>query len=109
MSVQFYPNQGGCQITAPGFYNSFQTWATYAQTYGNPNMKILVGVPAAANAAGSGYMSTSKLAPILSTVYSQSPKQFGGLMLWNLEFAKSNTDEPYDYNCYKMVKNMISK
>jgi chitinase len=103
LTVQFYPNQGGCQITASGFESSFQTWASWAQTYGK---KVMVGVPSAPGAAAAGYLSTAQLQPILANLYATYPNQFGGVMFWNTEFAISNPDEPYDYNTYNILQSL---
>jgi len=101
LSVQFYPNQGGCQITASGFLSSYKTWEQWAYTKGNSDAKVLVGVPAALNAAGAGYESTSALYSSLSPIFRNS--KFGGVMIWDVEFAKSNPSERFDYNLAKIL------
>jgi chitinase len=60
---------------------NFETWQNWASTSSpNKNVKVYVGVPAASDAAGSGYISPSALQTIISSV-SSSPN-FGGIMMW---------------------------
>jgi hypothetical protein len=100
-SIQFYPTQGGCQITASGFQDSFATWANWTIYYGNTNAKVYVGVPAAQSAAGAGYLPSANLTAQLKPLFSNP--RFGGVMLWNVEYAYSNPDENYGQNVFDLL------
>lgn len=52
----------------------------------NKNVKVYIGAPASSTAAGSGYVSASTLASIISQTKSQYTS-FGGVMLWDASQA----------------------
>ncbi|PVH96330.1 glycoside hydrolase family 18 protein [Periconia macrospinosa] len=92
INVQFYNNYCGVQSFVSGQdpQNNFNIaqWDSYAKASKNPATKILVGVPAAQRAAGSGYISASQLAPVLQ--YSARYSSFGGVMMWDASQAWNN-------------------
>ncbi|AJV77564.1 Cts1p [Saccharomyces cerevisiae YJM453] len=90
--IQFYNNY--CSVS--GQFN-WDTWLTYAQTVSpNKNIKLFLGLPGSASAAGSGYISdTSLLESTIADIASSS--SFGGIALWDASQAFSNelNGEPY--------------
>ena len=91
--VQFYNNYCGVNTfvssSDPGDFN-LNTWDTWATTVSlNPDVKVFVGVPAAASAAGSGYVSSTTLAEIIQ--YSKQFSSFGGVMMWDASQAYENS------------------
>ena len=65
------------------------TWDNWAKTQSkNPNVKVLLGVPASPSAAGSGYASPSTLSGIIS--YCKTFSSFGGVMMWDASQAYAN-------------------
>ena len=52
----------------------------------NKNVKVYIGAPASSTAAGSGYVSASTLATIISQTKS-AYSSFGGVMLWDASQA----------------------
>lgn len=97
------------------FYNNFcnvdkqfnwDTWLNYAETVSpNSNIKIYLGLPGAASAAGSGYISDLSL--IKSTVQTMASSQnFGGIMLWDASQGFTNTvdDATYVAQMKKILK-----
>lgn len=93
VNVQFYNNYCGVnsyvagQTTQNNF--NFAQWDTYAKGSKNPSVKILLGVPAAQRAAGSGYLPASQLAPVIR--YSAGFSSFGGVMMWDASQAFTNS------------------
>ena len=90
--VQFYNNYCGLQsfvsASNPGSYN-FNTWQNWAKTVSaNPNVKVMIGAPAAPTAAGSGYVDSGKLAAIIK--YTKQFSAFGGVMFWDMSQAYTN-------------------
>ncbi|KAH9853066.1 class III chitinase [Lenzites betulinus] len=88
--VQFYNNPCGLQVfnSASGF--NFGIWDIWARTISpNPNVKVYVGAPAAALAAGGGYQDAATLANILQTTRNRFPS-FGGVMMWDASQAYEN-------------------
>ncbi|SPQ20314.1 b76e6f3b-b6a5-4e39-b50b-6219e976e43b [Thermothielavioides terrestris] len=85
VSVQFYNNYCGATsyvsgAGGPGNFN-FETWDNWAKTVSpNPNVKVLLGLPGSATAAGSGYVSGQQLTNVID--YSRGFSSFGGVMLW---------------------------
>jgi chitinase len=91
--VQFYNNYCGLQSFVPGSSTqnnfNFATWDNWAKTVSlNKNVKIMLGVPGSATAAGSGYASGSALANIIS--YSKTFSSFGGVMIWDMSQVWAN-------------------
>lgn len=99
--IQFYNNY--CSVC--GQFN-WDTWLTYAQTISpNKNIKLFLGLPGSASAAGSGYISdTSLLESIIADIASSS--SFGGIALWDASQAFSNelNGEPY----VEILKNLLT-
>lgn len=91
--VQFYNNGCGLQNFTYGSESqrafNFELWDKWAKTTSkNPAVKILLGVPAAETAAGSGFKDGSDLDRIIE--YSQKFDSFGGVMMWDVNQAYSN-------------------
>ena len=91
--VQFYNNYCGTQSYVAGASTqnnfNFATWDNWAKTKSaNPNVKVLLGVPANTGAAGSGYQTPSNLAPIIK--YCKQFSSFGGVMMWDMSQAYAN-------------------
>ncbi|CAI4046672.1 chitinase SKDI_12G3180 [Saccharomyces kudriavzevii IFO 1802] len=90
--IQFYNNYCGVS----GQFN-WDTWLNYAQTISpNRDIKLFLGLPGSASAAGSGYISdTSILESTIAEITSSS--SFGGIALWDASQAFSNqlNGEPY--------------
>ena len=99
--IQFYNNY--CSVS--GQFN-WDTWLTYAQTVSpNKNIKLFLGLPGSASAAGSGYISdTSLLESTIADIASSS--SFGGITLWDASQAFSNelNGEPY----VEILKNLLT-
>lgn len=99
--IQFYNNY--CSVS--GQFN-WDTWLTYAQTVSpNKNIKLFLGLPGSASAAGSGYISdTSLLESTIADIASSS--SFGGIALWDASQAFSNelNGEPY----VEILKNLLT-
>ncbi|KAI5924004.1 putative class III chitinase [Camillea tinctor] len=93
IQIQFYNNYCGVNAFTPGSttqnnYN-FETWDTWAkQTSKNPNVKILMGVPASSTAAGTGYVDAATLGPIIQ--YNKQFSSFGGVMMWDMSQLYGN-------------------
>ncbi|KAJ4385667.1 Chitinase 2 [Gnomoniopsis smithogilvyi] len=94
IQVQFYNNYCGVNSFVPGSttqnnYN-FDTWDTWAKTVSlNPNVKVLMGIPANTGAAGSGYTTGSTLEAAIQ--YSETFSSFGGVMMWDMSQLYENT------------------
>lgn len=91
--VQFYNNYCGIQSFVAGSsiqYNfNFDTWDTWAKTVSlNPNVKVMLGIPANAG-AGAGYANGAALANVIA--YSKSFSSFGGVMMWDMSQLYANT------------------
>ena len=91
--VQFYNNYCGIQAFVPGAAAqsnfNFDVWDTWAKTASkNPNVKVLLGVPAGQTAAGSGYLGVDKLAVVID--YCKTFDSFGGVMAWDISQAYAN-------------------
>lgn len=89
--VQFYNNNCGLD-KYPSKFN-FATWANWAKTISiNPNAKVLIGAPASAASAGSGYVPASTLKTISDAMAIQFPSIYGGIMLWEAGTAQMNNN-----------------
>lgn len=92
VQVQFYNNYCGVSSFVVGAssqssYN-FDTWDDWAKDgSANPNVKILVGIPANTG-AGAGYTSGNVLQAALA--YSQGFASFGGVMMWDMSQLYKN-------------------
>ncbi|KAJ4877518.1 Acidic endochitinase [Raphanus sativus] len=77
--VQFY-NNAPCQYTSDNTKSLFDSWNTWTTSI--TAQKIFIGLPAAPQAAGSGYIPPDILiAQILPTV--KESEKYGGIMLWS--------------------------
>lgn len=90
--VQFYNNFCGVDNfdsdPSVSKYN-FEEWDNWAKTVSqNPNVKVLVGVPADTTAASTGYVPADKLAEVIE--YSKKYDSFGGVMMWDATQAEAN-------------------
>lgn len=91
--VQFYNNW--CQTTnfqagsATQNAFNFDVWDKWAKTSPNPNVKVFLGIPANAGAAGSGYASGSQLQAAIA--YSKQYTNFGGVMMWDMSQLYANS------------------
>ncbi|KAJ0098808.1 hypothetical protein Patl1_20278 [Pistacia atlantica] len=83
--VQFY-NNGPCQYSSSaGTKNLIASWKKWNSSL--EGGKLFLGLPAARNAAGSGYVPpkvlTSQILPVIKKY-----KKYGGVMLWSKYFDK---------------------
>ncbi|KAF9442452.1 carbohydrate-binding module family 5 protein [Macrolepiota fuliginosa MF-IS2] len=86
--VQFYNNYCGLN-NYPDQFN-FGTWDTWAKTKSpNKDVKVYIGAPASATAAGSGYVDAKTLINIALDTRSKY-SSFGGVMLWDASQAVAN-------------------
>lgn len=82
-------------------YNSasqwnFGIWDIWARTISpNKNVKVYIGAPASASAAGGGYVPASTLSNIAVTTRNNFPS-FGGVMFWG-ESIFMNSYKPFTY------------
>jgi chitinase len=66
---------------------NYAAWDTWARTQSpNKDVRIFVGVPASASAAGSGYVAPAALADIVQQTRAQYAS-FGGVMYWDASQA----------------------
>ncbi|KAI9717971.1 MAG: hypothetical protein M1828_007007 [Chrysothrix sp. TS-e1954] len=91
--VQFYNNYCGLQSFQKGATRqasfNFDVWDSWATNVSkNPDVKVMLGVPGSATAAGSGYTSLSELTPIMD--YCKRFRSFGGVMVWDASQAFQN-------------------
>ncbi|KAI7891555.1 class III chitinase [Mucor mucedo] len=88
--VQFYNNPCGLQnYNSPSQWN-FGTWDIWARTISpNPDVKIYIGAPASASAAGGGYVPADTLLKIALATRAAFPS-FGGVMFWDASQAHKN-------------------
>ncbi|KAM3431580.1 hypothetical protein NHJ13734_007236 [Beauveria thailandica] len=90
--IQFYNNWCGVSnfkedgSTQNAF--NFDVWDKWAHGSKNPNVKLLLGIPAA-QGAGGGYTRGSKLKAAIN--YSQKYSSFGGVMMWDMSQLYSNS------------------
>ncbi|KAF2009434.1 glycoside hydrolase family 18 protein [Aaosphaeria arxii CBS 175.79] len=92
LNVQFYNNGCGASSYVPGqeqqWNFNFDQWDTWAKSASkNPNVKVLLGVPANTG-AGRGYLTPSALAPVIQ--YSSKYSSFAGVMMWDASQAWQN-------------------
>ncbi|KAI7228724.1 hypothetical protein KC330_g7779 [Hortaea werneckii] len=93
--IQFYNNYCGVNSFVPGSTEqanfNFETWTNWARTVSaNPDVKILLGVPANTGAAGTGYLPVSSLGPIIA--YCKRFPSFAGVMMWDASQAYANIE-----------------
>lgn len=90
--IQFYNNYCGINSFVQGAaeqsaYN-FNTWDQWAATTSlNPNVKVLLGIPANTGAGG-GYTDGAKLAEAIE--YTKQYSSFGGVMMWDMSQLYAN-------------------
>jgi len=91
--VQFYNNYCGLNYYSQGAFN-FDTWGNWAQTISvNPNVKVFIGAPASANAAGIGYVPLATLETISNAVLAGAyANVYGGIMLWDTSNSDHNNN-----------------
>lgn len=94
INIQFYNNYCGSQSYVAGSNTQnnfdFNTWDNWAKTVSlNPNVKLMLGVPAGQTAAGSGYESASQLQAEIN--YVKTFSSFGGIMMWDASQAYANS------------------
>jgi chitinase len=92
--VQFYNNYCGLNSFTTGSTTqnnfNFDTWDNWAKTESlNPNVKVMLGIPANTGAAGSGYETGTTLADIIA--YCKSFSSFGGVMMWDMTQLYANS------------------
>ncbi|KAL7821599.1 family 18 glycoside hydrolase [Trichoderma aethiopicum] len=92
VQIQFYNNPCGVNAFTPGAeqqnnYN-YQTWEDWAKTSPNPNVKLLVGIPAGPS-AGHGYVSGEQLKSVFE--YSKQFDTFAGAMMWDMSQLYQNS------------------
>lgn len=90
--IQFYNNYCGVQSFVPGSAEqtnfNIQTWDDWAaSTSLNPDVKVLVGIPAN-EGAGAGYTEGETLSGAIE--YSKSYASFGGIMMWDMSQLYAN-------------------
>jgi chitinase len=92
IQIQFYNNYCGVSSFVVGAseqpsynLNTWDSWASIRSA--NPNVKILVGIPANTG-AGAGYTSGNVLQAAIS--YSQGFGSFGGVMMWDMSQLYQN-------------------
>ncbi|SMN21258.1 similar to Saccharomyces cerevisiae YLR286C CTS1 Endochitinase, required for cell separation after mitosis [Maudiozyma saulgeensis] len=90
--IQFYNNY--CNVEAT--FN-WDTWVNYAENISpNSNIKLYLGLPGSATAAGSGYI--SDVSVLKSTVEQISTfSNFGGISLWDASQAFNNNIDGETY------------
>jgi chitinase len=91
--VQFYNNYCGLDSFQPSAETqeqfNFATWDNWAKNVSyNPDVRVMMGVPASPTAAGSGYTPPGELTPIIQ--YAKSFDSFGGVMMWDVTQAYAN-------------------
>ncbi|KAK0387702.1 hypothetical protein NLU13_3947 [Sarocladium strictum] len=91
--IQFYNNWCGTSNFQEGsstqYAFNFDVWDNWAKTVSaNPNVKLLLGIPANTGAGG-GYTSGSKLKAVIN--WSKQYSSFGGVMMWDMSQLYANT------------------
>ncbi|KAI5118098.1 hypothetical protein M0805_005205 [Coniferiporia weirii] len=85
--VQFYNNY--CGLNYPDEFD-FALWDEWARTQSpNPDVKIYIGAPGSATAAGQGYVNTTVLQQY-ALAAQKNYTTFGGVMLWDASDAYEN-------------------
>uniref|UniRef100_A0ACD5VKD0 Uncharacterized protein n=1 Tax=Avena sativa TaxID=4498 RepID=A0ACD5VKD0_AVESA len=83
--VQFY-NNPPCQFAAPGDATALQSaWQKW--TAALPSATVYLGLPAAREAAGSGYVDADTLVSLVLPLVESAPN-YGGIMLWSRSYDK---------------------
>lgn len=101
--IQFYNNY--CNLGSSSF--NWDTWLDYAETESpNKNVKLFVGVPAAARAAGSGYNDPSTVSQYLTSDILNS-KYLGGISMWDVSAGWDNTNS--NGNFVENMKAIVKK
>ncbi|KAI1818285.1 putative class III chitinase [Poronia punctata] len=88
LNVQFYNNFCGViNFSNPNAWN-FNVWDEWAKGASkNPDVRVLIGVPASEKAGG-GYVDATALAPIVADTKQYS--SFGGIMTWDMSTLYEN-------------------
>ncbi|RKP05705.1 glycoside hydrolase [Thamnocephalis sphaerospora] len=94
--VQFYNNPCGVQKFGTSDFN-FNVWDKWAKGAKHSGAKVYLGVPASPTAAGSGYVSPSRLNTIVTSLARNYPSTFGGIMVWDASQAYMNRDGGKQY------------
>ena len=90
--IQFYNNW--CETTnfVPGASSqnafNFDVWDSWAKNSTNPDVKLLLGIPANTGAAGAGYASGPQLSAAID--YCKGFSSFGGVMMWDMSQLFAN-------------------
>ncbi|KAL6616418.1 hypothetical protein ACP70R_038688 [Stipagrostis hirtigluma subsp. patula] len=86
--VQFY-NNPACEYSPSngvgGLKRAWEKWTTVPG-----KVRVFVGLPAAPEAAGSGYVSPSDLVSKVLPVVKKSTKHYGGIMLWSRFYDRNS-------------------
>lgn len=89
--IQFYNNWCGVSKFKPGSATqdafNFDVWDKWAKGSKNPNVKLLLGIPAN-EGAGGGYTNGEKLKAVIA--YSKKFTSFGGVMMWDMSQLYAN-------------------
>ncbi|KAI1349288.1 putative class III chitinase [Xylaria sp. FL0043] len=90
INIQFYNNFCGViNFSNPNAWN-FNVWDDWAKnTSKNPNVKVLIGVPANTGAGG-GYVDATTLGSIIQDTKSKY-SSFGGVMMWDMSQLYENS------------------
>lgn len=90
--IQFYNNWCGTINFVEGSETqnafNFDVWDAWAKGSINPDVKLLLGIPANSGGGG-GYTSGSQLAAAIS--WSKAYSSFGGVMMWDASQLEANT------------------
>lgn len=81
--IQFYNNP--CAVDKQ--FN-WDTWADWAKSSPNPNIKLYLGLPGALSLAGLGYIDAQKVCLTIQEI--QSCPNFGGVMFWDASLSFGN-------------------
>ena len=96
---QFY-NNPSCQFNGTdegaGFQQSFQTWSSWAASAA-PSLEVLVGLPASASAAGTGYMAVDDEEDQIKLIRKGNATNFDGVMLWSAAWESVNAQTNQSY------------
>ncbi len=101
--IQFYNNQG-CDGVNGGF--NYDDWEAFLVGTRSAHATLFIGLPASTTAAMSGYLTNSQLETLLDTYATRS--SFGGVMLWDAEFAAENTNETTGKTYVEVVKDILA-
>ncbi|KAG6154778.1 Endochitinase 33 [Claviceps purpurea] len=94
LMIQFYNNWCGANNFKPGASEqnafNFDVWDRWAKTESpNKDIKLLLGIPAARTAAGTGYTEGAQLEAVIR--YSAQFSSFGGVMMWDMSQLQANS------------------